>query len=332
MSCHHPLQAFQHKYLKGQLLFKPGLKHSSYHAPLKVACGQCIGCRLEHSRQWAMRCMHEAHMYEKQGLESSFLTLTYAPEHLPEKSFLERRDFQLFMKRLRKYYSDVKIKVFYCGEYGGKFGRPHFHAIIFGLGFPDKVHYKTVTKKDGTTYPLFTSPVLEKIWGKGYVIVGAVTPESAGYVAQYTLKKKTGEQAKTHYDWVDPNTLEVHRRPSEFSQASLGEAIGKSFYQAYQNDIFPSDEIIVDGMSVRPPKLYMELYALECPKEAAALKDLRALRALEATQKEVDSVHAYDIKRGKVMRDVEDFLTKRLRDKETIVRQRISAGKRLRNE
>src|SRR4051794_29862641 len=65
--------------------------------PVDLPCGQCIGCRLERSRQWAIRCSHEAKLHE----ENCFITLTYAPEHLPPGGTLVVKDFQDFMKRLR---------------------------------------------------------------------------------------------------------------------------------------------------------------------------------------------------------------------------------------
>jgi hypothetical protein len=49
----------------GFVLFSP--PHPGFSASanialsgLKIPCGRCIGCRLEYSRQWAMRCHHEA--------------------------------------------------------------------------------------------------------------------------------------------------------------------------------------------------------------------------------------------------------------------------------
>lgn len=287
MSCYHPLQAYQHKYLKGSVQFKDALKQNNLYQALQIPCGQCIGCRLERARQWAMRCMYEASLYE----DNCFITLTYATEHLPKNSSLERRDFQLFMKRLRKHFSDVTIRNFYCGEYGGKLGRPHFHAILFNLDFHDKKHYKEV-KSGAKRYNLYTSETLSKIWGKGICIVGEANYETAGYVAQYCLKKKTGEQAKTHYDYVDPVTLEVIKRKPEFSQASLGKAIGKGWYEKYKSDVFPADEVIINERSVKPPKLFMQLLELDNAALAEQVKAKRAEAALEAQQKDIDAFNA----------------------------------------
>ena len=47
--------------------------------------------------------------------------------------------FKKFMKRLRKRFKGKRIRFYMCGEYGEQFDRPHFHACIFGVDFPDKV-------------------------------------------------------------------------------------------------------------------------------------------------------------------------------------------------
>ena len=118
-----------------------------------VPCGRCTSCRLEHSRQWAVRCMHEAQMHEG----NSFITLTYAPEHLHEDYSVHKKELQKFFKRLRKN-TGIKLRYFACGEYGDENRRPHYHAIIFGYDFPDKQLYT----KTRTGDLLYRSPLLEK--------------------------------------------------------------------------------------------------------------------------------------------------------------------------
>ena len=101
---------------------------------LQVPCGNCIGCRLERSRQWATRCMFEASLHD----ENCFVTLTYSPDYLPEGATLVKKDVQNFMKRLRKAGTNGKFKYFLCGEYGENFNRPHYHICFFNLDFVDK--------------------------------------------------------------------------------------------------------------------------------------------------------------------------------------------------
>ena len=122
---------------------------------LELPCGQCIGCRLERSRQWAMRCLHEASLHDF----NAFITLTYSDSNLPPGGSLHYTDFQLFMKRLRKR-AGMPVR-FYCGGEYGESGtvRPHFHACLFGYDFPDKVFYK----KTGSGERIYTSKLLESV-------------------------------------------------------------------------------------------------------------------------------------------------------------------------
>ena len=99
-----------------------------YHdMPVQVPCGKCIGCRLDYSRKWAIRCVLEAQMHK----ENCFLTLTYDDEHLPKGEKLEKEEMQKFWKRLRKA-TGTKIRYYMAGEYGTEGGRPHYHACVFG--------------------------------------------------------------------------------------------------------------------------------------------------------------------------------------------------------
>ena len=58
MPCFHPLQAFQ--CLDGSIVFTDNLRRNDVVRSLKLPCGSCVGCRLERSRQCAVRIMHEA--------------------------------------------------------------------------------------------------------------------------------------------------------------------------------------------------------------------------------------------------------------------------------
>lgn len=193
MPCYKPLDAWRPDFSTGskKLIFSYHPARCAGPTPdLQVPCGQCVGCRLERSRQWAVRCVHESQLHK----ENCFITLTYASEHLPPDSSLHYRDFQLFMKRLRKKFTGKKIRFYMCGEYGENFGRPHFHACLFGHNFDDLKLWKTQNN-----IPLYRSKILEELWPFGHSSVGSVTFESAAYVARYIMKKVTGEAAELHY-------------------------------------------------------------------------------------------------------------------------------------
>lgn len=193
MPCYKPLDAWRpdRSAVSKRLMFEYNPKYCGQTMPdLQVPCGQCVGCRLERSRQWAIRCMHEAQMHK----QNCFITLTYDDKHLPEDHGLHYKHFQDFMKRLRKKYG-AGIRFYMCGEYGEQLGRPHFHACIFGMDFADKKLWKTT----GSKSKLYRSAELEKLWTFGFSSVGDVNFESAAYVARYIMKKVTGEAATEHY-------------------------------------------------------------------------------------------------------------------------------------
>lgn len=257
MPCYFPLQATFSVRSDGKKdikfsatnarLFHKGIKPFGDNN-LSIPCGRCMGCRLEKSRQWALRCIHEAKMYE----DNCFITLTFSPEHLPKDGSLCKKHMQDFIKRLRKKFSDRRIRVFYCGEYGEKLGRPHYHAVLFNFDFQDKTYWKTV---NGCKY--FTSSALSELWPFGHSTVGALTFESAAYVARYCTKKITGRDAEEHYKVVNEETGEINQVLPEFCGMSLKPGIGKPWLDKYgETDVFPHDECIARGARCKPPRYY----------------------------------------------------------------------------
>lgn len=246
MTCYFPLTAYRVPY-QSQLVFNRP-RNDNYIEKLQVPCGQCIGCRLDRSRQWAVRCIHEAQTHS----HNSFVTLTYAPIHLPSDLSLHLRDFQLFMKRLRKRCGSVRF--FHCGEYGENFGRPHYHALLFGFRPAD---LKLFTIRNGMR--LYTSELLSEIWGFGFVSVGDVTFESAAYVARYVLKKVTGDAADDHYIAINIETGQIVTRRPEYVTMSRRPGIGSNWFNRYSSDVFPADHVIVAGRELKVPRYYDNL-------------------------------------------------------------------------
>lgn len=106
MGCFTPLKAWQSINKKPNGKSSISFSHShNCPTPIELPCGQCSGCRLERSRQWAIRCMHEAQLH----YENAFITLTYDEENLPLDNSLNLKHFQDFMKRLRYHYSKKKF-------------------------------------------------------------------------------------------------------------------------------------------------------------------------------------------------------------------------------
>lgn len=267
MTCYHPLTAYRSKSGrnpdtgKWPIVFNP---HEGYvDMPIQVPCGQCIGCRLEHARQWAMRCVFEA----TQHTFNSFLTLTYSPENLPSDGSLVKRDMQLFMKRLRKKFGNG-IRFFGCGEYGAEFQRPHYHIIIFGEDFHADRYPWSV--KHGNVY--YRSSTLERLWPYGFSLVGAVTFESCSYVARYVLKKVTGDAAASHYDGLQPEFTLMSRRPG----------IAREWFDKFKDDVYPNDYVVIrDHLVVKPPKYFDDLFDITDHDMMQDIKLARKNKALE---------------------------------------------------
>lgn len=247
-----------------------------YFDLVKVPCNQCIACRISKSAEWALRCVHEASLHE----QNSFITLTYDSEHLPERGTLVKEHFKLFFKRLRKYVSPRKIRVYYCGEYGDKRGRPHYHAIVFGYDFPDKVLMADRCRSRSLP-PIYHSDILYKIWGKGVVAIGNVTYQSAGYVARYCTKKQTGKKAIEAYTRIDSETGEVYTIAPEFAHSSNRRGIGAEWFAKYASDCFPSDFLVHEAKKCRVPRYYNKLFELDNPEQMEQIKSQRALKALK---------------------------------------------------
>lgn len=278
MACYHPLRAF--KTSSGEVVFVERAYYDIVES-LALPCGQCVGCRLERSRQWAMRCLHEASAFD----QNSFVTLTYDEENLPSNGSLDYEHFQLFMKRLRKLIAPNRVRFYMCGEYGEEFGRPHFHACLFGFDFPDKEEFT----KTGAGEIIYTSKMLEALWPFGLCSVGEVTFESAAYVARYCMKKVTGRDAKYHYRrystevdeiHIDMQTGEIysHELTPEFNRMSLKPGVGASWFKRFAGDVYPHDYVVVRGRECKPPRYYDALYAREAPDSAEYLKFVRGQR------------------------------------------------------
>lgn len=273
MACYHPLRAYRTD--AGEIVFAERGSISQY---LTLPCGQCVGCRLERSKQWATRCLHEASLHQ----ENAFITLTYSPENVPADRSLSYRPFQLFMKRLRKAFKPRSVRFYMCGEYGENFERPHFHACLFGIDFPDKVPWKSTD----SGCRLFRSSLLESLWPFGFSSVGDVTFESAAYVARYIMKKINGDSADEHYRYVDPESGQISQRLAEFTQMSLKPGIGAGWFEKWSGDVYPHDYVIVRGRKVRPPRYYDRLLHQVDPETLESVRFVRELRGREQYQEQ----------------------------------------------
>lgn len=248
MTCYHPLRAYRKK--TGPLVGRWPITFSIRDAltddesVLTLPCGQCIGCRIDRSREWAIRCMHEASCWS----QNCFVTLTYDDDHIKKQCgknlSLNKRDFVLFIKRLR-HYAKKTIRYYHCGEYGEERGRPHHHAALFNIDFSDKQPWR-----ETQGVKLYCSPALAVLWPYGYHTIGEVTWESAAYIARYVTKKITGELAQFVYKNIQPPYSTMSRRAG----------IGSLWLEQYANDVYNYDRVISRGMEMRAPRFYDKIF------------------------------------------------------------------------
>lgn len=261
---------------------RPDLRYLRFLPTTKLLpCRTCIGCRLEKSRQWATRLMHESSSHEK----ACFLTLTYDDKHLPKTHSLNRTHYTTFIKDLRsrlKYHAKkedrkkIKIKYFGCGEYGTQGTRginPHYHFLVYGAFCGLGTDQGTTPERPSRSgSPQYSHPHLKAVWKKGDAYFSELTFESAAYVARYILKKVTGTYAKDHYGSLLP----------EFQSGSNG--LGKAHVEKWITDIYPADHVVLPGRGAFMPPPY---YDRILEKVDPALYD-KVKKAREAAQEDLN--------------------------------------------
>lgn len=256
-----------------------------------LPCGKCIGCRLDYAREWANRCMLEAKQYEF----NEMLTLTYDEENLPITTTEEvaegvkiyatlvKKDVQDFLKRLRQHwlreYNWQGIRFYMCGEYGEKFGRPHYHILLFNFPVYDK-EFLTTNKKG---FDQMTSKTIEKLWGKGRISLCPVTWETCSYVARYIMKKQTGNEIA--------KSMEERGQIQEYVCMSRNPGIAKDYFDKHKNEIYLTDEIFLSTnkgiQKVKPSRYFDKLYDLEDHKRLEEIKKVRVKESEEAMKNEL---------------------------------------------
>lgn len=314
MTCYYPIRAYilsdqKTENGKAVIVFDLG-SITGESEKIDLPCGRCIGCKLDKSRDWATRCIHEAQIQDQLCYYNSFITLTFDDEH--NKITLVKDMFPKFIKRLRKWHSKFRynplkgewyerpkdckphpIRYFQCGEYGETCrecdkpvklcqcdvfkpgpGRPHHHACIFGWNWPDKV--LTEVSENGMCY--YESEQLAKLWTFGRHIIGELTWESAAYVARYCCKKITGEAAEKHYQKLDRESGEILQLVPEFVTMSRRPGIGQQWFEKYGGTVHTNDSITHEGRSLKVPKYYDRKCEQADKEVISRVKELRIER------------------------------------------------------
>lgn len=216
MQCLQPIRAWQ----TSQKLTKNGKKYVTlnkkevtnsklFWEELQLPCGKCLACKENARRDWALRCVEEL----KESSTGYFVTLTYEEGKAKTKrtpwneyqTTLDKKDIQLFLKRLRKKTKN-KIRFFMCGEYGEKSLRAHYHMLLYNI--PEE----WIEIRGGR----LQSKIIEETWGLGQISIGTITAASAAYVRQYTAKKQK----------EDLNFYEAYNLPKPYINMSRKPGIG----------------------------------------------------------------------------------------------------------
>lgn len=269
MSCYNPIRGFR---TPNGVVFSELRRHDILGS-IDIACGQCIGCRMRRASDWTLRVMHEASCWES----NCFVTLTYGPNKLPPNASLDHRDFQLFLKRLRKKRAPDVVRFFMCGEYGDLNARPHYHACLFNVDFRGD---RQLHSKSASGFDVFSSAELQALWPHGIAVVQDLVRETAGYTARYIMKKALGQNAKTAYSSVDSDGVVVQRRP-EYACMSLRPGVGATWFDRFAGDVFPVDHVVADGVKHPVPEYYKTLAERRGSFDLDAIEFKREMRARE---------------------------------------------------
>lgn len=267
MRCLSPLTMFRRVGVPG-VRFRPQSGDRAFPVP----CGGCVACLLERSRQHAVRCTHERELHER----ACFVTLTYDEENLPYGGSLVKEHFQKFVRELRLEFEEP-IRFFGCGEYGARFGRPHYHLLLFGCDFMEERY--VCGRRGGEE--VFRSDRLESVWTRGRSEIGSATFESAAYVARY-VAKKLGERA-------------LAGREPEFLLMSLKPGIGRRWIEQHWSSVYARDSVIVRGVESSPPRAYDVWLEREHPDVFARVKRNRQVSRLPAGEDPDDRSSRWEV-------------------------------------
>lgn len=307
MTCYHPVDIWKSRFFKENgkrdiIHNYDSRKHGDY-TKTQRACGYCIGCRLAKSREWSVRCMHEASLH----FQNCWLTLTLSEEYIHTRKnpySVERgqkSEITRFLKRLRKKFGEG-IRYYYCAEYGETCffcnlseqkcyaegcknyyawrGRPHYHVCIFNHDFDDKRFFKKING-----LPHYTSDTLDDLWTDpaskifmGWATISDLTPDSAAYTARYTMKKIYGEQAKKdcpatgigYYQRINPDGEIVDLIP-EYTNMSRGSSklktggIGKGWLDQFSKEVLDNETVFFKETRIKPPRYYDQKLSVIAP-------------------------------------------------------------------
>lgn len=275
--------------------------------PFSIPCGQCLGCRIDHSRDWALCVMHHSKQFEK----NCFITLTFNEQHLAGRKSVRVKDWQLFMYRLTEKFNREKRprpQYFHSTEYGEKRQRPHHHAILFNYFPPDAEVYKNVS---GNIY--YTSQELSDLWKhQGFIVIGQLTYQTAAYTAAYTFKKQRG---KDYPEGITPEKM------------TCSQGIGISHFLQYYKEYCQLGHILFNGKKFRIPRRYLKVLNPDLHTRKSLIKKGVPIQELD------DRLNTYlNLKQDRELNAYEDSILDRLKKYQYLVHNQQQYKKRLYND
>lgn len=247
MPCTSPLRAWRAP--NSNPVFREPVERRPGTESLQIPCGKCLSCRLRRAQDWSVRCGLEL----TQHRAACWATLTYNEKYCPPT--LSKFHVSGFVKRLRKRLEgESSVRFFASGEYGERYGRPHYHIILFG----------TENQK-----------AISSAWRQGIVQVDTLTPAAIAYVAGYCAKKVGQSRFYSAVEMVDPSTGEVYTHQDPFILMSRKPGIGAGardqFWRSWR------DHAIWHGREVPVPRYLHEGFKRNAtPEEVEALSRERA--------------------------------------------------------
>lgn len=163
MKCFYPLKIKNPDYI--------GLVSTPDLAPLiEVPCGRCYNCLTTRRNQWTFRLKEQSFS----SMSSFFMTFTFSDEFLTD---LDKKYFSNRIKLLRKYLSlnNISLKYYAIGEYGSKYGRPHYHMLCFLDSY----------LSDSDFYN-----IISRVWKNGFICIEPVSDARIHYITHYHVRPK----------------------------------------------------------------------------------------------------------------------------------------------
>lgn len=218
----------------------------------EVPCGKCYECVKRRRNDWYVRCAYEA----RQSLYTYFGLLTYAQVG----TNLDKRDVQLFLKRLRAY--GYSFKYLIAGEHGDRTDRPHWHCLFFSNS---PIDYRKIAQawKGGYKKDLENQA--------GWIRFELIrSMRSIRYTVKYLYK----------YDGLDPRfVLMVSKNP----------AIGKGFLNSQKYFLERrSASFTFDGKPVAMPRYYKRKIFGDYPDIKEEVNSALAAKVAELSERELE--------------------------------------------